>query len=165
VRFPYLDASALAKRYVPEPGSSVIDHLFDRVPVDRMTILSVGLAEVAAVLIRKRNAGVISMTVCQAALADFWAEVGPMTAIRIIDVTGDLAERSSDLIDRHSINATDAILLRTALDLAATLRPAGDDVLVVASDQRLLRAARAEGLTTFDPETQSESDLDAILGP
>jgi hypothetical protein len=69
------------------------------------------------------------------------------------------------LIPAHSINATDAILLRSALDLAAQLRAAGDDLLLVASDQRLLRAAQAEGLATFNPETQSPADLDAVVGP
>ena len=41
----------------------------------------------------------------------------------------------------------------------------GDDLVLVASDQRLLRAAQAEGLVTFDPETQSQADLDALLMP
>jgi hypothetical protein len=35
----------------------------------------------------------------------------------------------------------------------------------VASDQRLLRAAQAEGLLTFDPEVQSQVELDVLLGP
>jgi hypothetical protein len=35
----------------------------------------------------------------------------------------------------------------------------------MASDQRLLKAAQAEGLATFDPETQSTTDLDALLPP
>jgi hypothetical protein len=33
----------------------------------------------------------------------------------------------------------------------------------VASDQRLLRAAAAEGLATFNPETQSQAELDALI--
>ena len=66
-------------------------------------------------------------------------------------------------IETHSLNATDAILLRSALDLAGELRSVGNDIVLMASDQRLLRAAKAEGLSTFNPETQSEADLNALL--
>jgi hypothetical protein len=55
-------------------------------------------------------------------------------------------------------------VLRTALDLALIKRSIGDDLVVVASDQRLLRAAQAEGLP-FDPETQSQADLAVLLQP
>ena len=67
------------------------------------------------------------------------------------------------LIEIYSLNATDAAILQVALDLAAELQPAADDLLLVTSDQRLLRAANAEGLKTFNPEIQSQSDLQAAL--
>jgi hypothetical protein len=54
--------------------------------------------------------------------------------------------------------------LQAAVDLAAQLRVDGDDLALVAADQRLLRAAQAEGLVTLNPETQAESDLDVLLG-
>jgi predicted nucleic acid-binding protein len=165
VFFAYLDASALAKRYYPEVGSAVVDHLFLRVPQDRMLTLSVGLTEVASVLARKRNAGRISATLFLGALRRLRAEAGPASPVRLIEVDGHLAEQAFDFVDIHSLNATDAVLLRSALDLTASLRASGDDLLLVASDQRLLRAARAEGLAVFNPETQSESNLDALLGP
>jgi predicted nucleic acid-binding protein len=55
--FTYLDASALAKRYVPEPGTAVVNHLFVRIPRAQMIVLNVGLGEVVSILLRKRNAG------------------------------------------------------------------------------------------------------------
>ena len=69
------------------------------------------------------------------------------------------------LIEVHSINATDAIILRLALNLTARMRSLGHDLILVAADQRLLRAAQTEGLLTFNPEIQSRVDLDALLGP
>ena len=68
-------------------------------------------------------------------------------------------------IETYSLNGTDALLLRSARDLAAPLKAAGHDLVVVASDQGLLKAAGAEGLLTFNPETQSAADLDALIGP
>ena len=51
-------------------------------------------------------------------------------------------------------------------------RPAGvwpmrrlNSLVLVVTDRRLLRAAQAEGLLTFDPETQTQAELDAFLGP
>jgi hypothetical protein len=68
---------------------------------------------------------------------------------------------NSFLLD--AINATDAVLLRLAIDLAARLRVDGDDLVLVASDKRLQRAAQAEGLLAFDPETQTETELGVLL--
>ena len=73
--------------------------------------------------------------------------------------------RLRPLVEKHSVNGTDAVILRSALDLAVLLQAAGNDLLLIASDLRLLRAAQAEGLTTLNPEVQSELELDALLGP
>jgi hypothetical protein len=155
----------LVKRYYPEVGSPVVDHLFRRVPLDRLAILGVGLAEVVSILARKRNAGRLTPARFRQLVSDVRAEVGLYTPVQHIEVSKDLPDQAIDFIDRYSINSTDAILLRSALDLAAALRAAGDDLLLVTSDRRLLRAAQTEGLTIFDPETQSAAELDAILGP
>ncbi len=53
----------------------------------------------------------------------------------------------------------------SALAIARKLRTSGDDLVLVASDQRLLRAARSEGLVTFNPETQNQAALAALVGP
>jgi predicted nucleic acid-binding protein len=163
--FAFLDASALAKRYFPEKGTPSVNHVFSRLPADRLVVLSVGLAEVAFVLVRTRNAGSLTAAEYSQGVRDFLAEVGTASSVRKQPADADLAFAAIPLIESHSINSTDAILLRAALDRAATLRPAGDDLFLVASDQRLLRAARAEGLKTFDPENESPADLDALLGP
>ena len=163
--YGYLDASALAKRYVIEPGTTVVNHLFHRMTQDRMIIQAVRLAEVASILVRKRNAGRLTAAQFIHILSDCRDEIGIASPVRIIGVTDDLADRSIDFIDRYSVNSTDAIILRSALDIAAPLQAAGDDLLLVSCNQRLLKAAKAEGIITFDPEAQSTADLDALLGP
>jgi hypothetical protein len=69
------------------------------------------------------------------------------------------------LIERHSINATDSMILTCALDFALVERATGGDVILVSSDRRLISAAQAEGLLTFNPETQTTTELDALIGP
>jgi predicted nucleic acid-binding protein len=162
-RYFYLDASALAKRYAREAGSSAINHLFARLAPDRMIVFGVGVAEVFSILVRKRNGGQITPAACAQALIDFDAEITRQARIQKIIADIGLITAALPLIDHHSINATDAILLRSALDLAANLRARGDDLVLVASDGRLLRAARAEGLIVFNPETQTAADLDLLL--
>src|SRR5262249_15993428 len=147
--FPYLDASGLVKRYVPEPGSAAVVHLFVRVSLSRMFVLSVGMAEVVSILVRKHNGKRITSATFQQAMRSFRGMISTISGIRIANVDGVVAQRAYRFIEQYSINSTDAILLRSALDLAAPLRAAGDDLLLVASDQRLLKAALAEGLAVF----------------
>jgi hypothetical protein len=108
---------------------------------------------------------VISQAYLGQALLDFDNEIVGEAAIRKEPVTRRLVIGSFPLIVAHSINSTDALILKSALAIARKLRRAGEDLVLVASDQRLLRAARAEGLTTFDPETQDQAALAVLVGP
>jgi len=120
--YGYLDASALANRYVPEIGTREVNHLFARMPADRLVVLNVGAAEVVSLLVRKRNAGRITAAVFRQVMADFVAEI--VVPAYPVKVPADDARvfAAFPLIDTHSLNAADAILLRSALDLAGELR-------------------------------------------
>jgi predicted nucleic acid-binding protein len=133
----YLDASALAKRYVPETGSPLIDEILDNVPGDRLYVLNVGAGEVVSILVRKRNAGVITDAYFRQALLDFETEIVRSADINKLPVSNRLATSSFSVIVAHSINSTDAITLRSALAIAQKLRAGGDDLVLVASDLRL----------------------------
>jgi uncharacterized protein len=161
----YLDASAIAKRYVPERGEALIHHLFARLPRHRLVCLGIGTLEVLSVFVRKKNANRLPLPVYSQALIDFRTEVLDAADFAKLSVPDQLVTAAMPLVPKHSINANDALLLRSALDLAAQLRVAGDELVLVASDQRLLNAAQAEALVTFNPETQSQADLDALIGP
>jgi predicted nucleic acid-binding protein len=161
----YLDASALAKRYVPETGSALVDAILDAKPVRPLFVLNVGAGEVVSILVRKRNAGLLSAADFNQALASFDAEIIVAAQVTKLPVTNRLATSSFPLIDAHSINSNDAILLKSALNIARRLRTAGDDLVLVASYRRLLRAAQAEGLSTFNPESQDQAALAALMGP
>ncbi|MDX2030790.1 MAG: type II toxin-antitoxin system VapC family toxin [Blastocatellia bacterium] len=162
-KYLYLDASALAKRYTLETGTPIINYLFEGSGSTRFVVLSVGIAEVAAILVRKRNAKVIPVALYSQAIVNFSAEILSQPELRVIPATAAMATDSIVLIGRHSINATDAILLCSALELAESFRSRADDLILVASDLRLLRAAEAEGLAVFNPETQTAEDLDRLL--
>lgn len=160
-----LDASALAKRYAAEAGTPLMNHLFAQVPPSRMYLFNMGIAEVVSLLVRKKNAGALTAATCSQALIEVERELILSANLNRFAAEDALVTAALALIQKHSINSTDAIVLRSALDLAVPLRAAGDDLVLVASDQRLLRAAQAEGLVTFNPETQTQADLDALLAP
>jgi predicted nucleic acid-binding protein len=161
----YMDASALAKRYAPEPGSALVDAILDNVPGDRIYLLNLGAGEVVSILVRKKNAGVISAAYFGQALLNFASEIVRPADISKLPVANRLATSSFALIVAHSINSTDAVILQSALAIARRLRAAGTDLVLVASDQRLLRAAQAEGLSTFNPESQDQAALALFMGP
>jgi predicted nucleic acid-binding protein len=161
----YLDASALAKRYVAETGTPVVDHLFRQVARDRMACLTLGALEVVSLFVRGKNANRIPLGTFPQVLAAFRNEVFDAADFRKLPVADALVNTAPTIIDKHALNASDAVFLCAALELAAHLRTIGDDLVVVASDLRLLRAAGAEGLATFNPETQNQTDLDALIGP
>ena len=63
---------------------------------------------------------------------------------------------------RHNLNATDAALLTMLLE---QVPPGGGGpvCLVIAADQRLLRAAAAEGFATLNPEQVPAADVPGVL--
>lgn len=160
-----LDGSALAKRFVPETGSALVDFIFESVPEHRVYLLNVGAAEVVSVLVRKKNAGILSVADFNQAIIDLENEVIQSAAKRMLSFDNEVVSDALVHIIAHSVNATDAIVVRVAIDVAQHLRNQGDDLVLVASDQRLLRAAQAEGLVTFNPETEGHAVLAALVSP
>src|SRR4051812_34119888 len=107
--FAFFDASALAKRYVSEPGTPEVNHLFGRVPADRMIVLNVGLAEVVSLLVRHRNTGKLTPALYHQGVVDFNTEV-VLSSVDKVLTDLPLVSASFSLIGTHSINATDAIV-------------------------------------------------------
>ena len=159
MNFFILDASALAKRYCPELGSDQIDHLFQHVSHDRLMCLMWGAAEVVSVLVRAKNGGRLSPAAFQLGMNNLKAEILDDPLFNTLAADNGLVVAALPLIDKHALNASDAVLLRSSLDLARDLRADGHELVLVASDHRLLRAAQAEGLCSFNPETQMATEL------
>ena len=156
----YFDASALAKRYTDEVGSDKIDLFFHNVPLERLSCLALGAIEVFWICVRKRNDNRITSHQFERATTHLRHEViNNQSGFKTIPVPDSLVWDSMDLIETHSLNSVDAMVLRSALDTATELRRTEDRLVLVASDQRLLRAAGAEGLHVFNPEIDSQQTL------
>jgi uncharacterized protein len=158
-----LDASALAKRYAPEAGTALVNHLFETHPQPKLLCLGIGILEVVSVLVRKRNAGSIDSGIFSQALLDFQSEI--VNGNFPILAADPLISASVPLIESYSLNANDALVLRAALSHVAHVRATGDSVVVVTSDKRLIKASQSESIAAFNPETQTQAELDALIGP
>ena len=156
----YFDASALVKRYTEEIGSDKIDVLFTNVPLERLLCLTVGAIEVFWICVRKRNDGRITSRQFERAVTHLRRElINRQSDFKTLSVPDSLVWDSMDLIEIHSLNSVDALVLRSALNTATELHNTGDTLILVAADQRLLRAARTEGLQVFNPEVDSQQTL------
>lgn len=125
--------------------------------------LSVGTGEVISVLVRKKNAGLITEAVFSQAMVDFRIEVISAADFQLVGVDDVLVFASHPLIEKYSLNATDALVLRSALDVAALKRQEGHEVVLLASDRRSLNAAQMEGVQILDPETTTQEHLDSFI--
>ena len=159
----FLDASATVKRYIPEIGTPEMNHLFARVPLYRMICLFEGVGEVIFVFVRRRNEGRITAERFSQIKQRFETEIiHSPEVVKMLPLRNQI-DKSWEFIEKHSINSTDAILLQCVLDVVSELRTSGDDLVLVSSDKRLLRASRSEGLVTFDPEVDSQTTLDFLV--
>lgn len=63
------EASALVKAYVPEVGSATVSALLKSIPRSNMAITFIGYAETHAVLVRKRNQGILTLSMFHATVS------------------------------------------------------------------------------------------------
>ncbi len=159
----WLDANAIVKQYVTEIGTLLINHLFTRVSLDRIFCLFDSMDETRHVFVRKKNDGKITITEFNQAIQRFKTEFIDQVKVKQVNPTQNQKIASRSLIEVHSINSTDAYILQCALDEADKMRLAGDNLILVSSDKRLLAATTQEGLFTFNPETNSQIYLDFLI--
>ena len=133
----YLDTSALAKRYVREPGSVQVRDLFRRrrtVAVSRLAY-----AELAAAVARLSREGAVDSEARDEILRRLGTD---FSALTVVEARRAIVERVPALVLRNPLRGFDALQLATAL----ALHEDGGAVDFWSSDQRLVAAARSEGL-------------------
>ena len=159
----WLDTNAIVKQYVSEEGTYLINYFFTRVSPDRIFCLFDSMDETHRVFVKKRNGERITIAAFNQAIQQFEVEFIHRTEIKKINAIDSQKTAARQFIHAYSIEHTDAYILRCALDKADELRTAGDDLILVSSDKRLLKATEKEGLLTFDPEIDNQIDLDVLL--
>jgi predicted nucleic acid-binding protein len=135
----YFDASALVKRYVSELGSESVSSLLQGglAATSRMSEV-----EVASALSRRCREGAFPPAERDRALAALRRDVA---ALFLVEIGPEVVARAVTLLTRHALRAADSLQLASCMELRDRLQT---PCLFVCSDDRLLAAARREGLAT-----------------
>ena len=159
----WLDANAIVKQYVTERGTPLINYLFTHVSLNRIFCLFDSMGEVRFAIVRKRNERIITRAAFNQVIQRFKGGFIQRADVEQVNPIQNQKTAARQLIETYSINSTDAYILQCALDEADKLRTAGDNLILVSSDKRLLAATTKEGLFTFNPETDSQIYLDVLI--
>ena len=159
----WLDANAIVKQYVTERGTPLINYLFTHVSLNRIFCLFDSMGEVRFAIVRKRNERIITRAAFNQVIQRFEGGFIQRADVEQVNPIQNQKTAARQLIETYSINSTDAYILQCALDEADKLRTAGDNLILVSSDKRLLAATTKEGLFTFNPETDSQIYLDVLI--
>lgn len=131
-------------------------------PTTRMTCTMLGVLEIISVLARKRNDGRLPEHLFSQALVELNREILD-DDFSIASVDDTLTLSALPLIVQYNINATDAIVLRSCLNLRADMAERNERLIFWSCDKRLLRAAHEENVEVFDPETETLTRLHFLL--
>jgi hypothetical protein len=157
------DASALAKRYVSEIGTATIHALYGLSPPAQMAGTVLGYAETFSTLLRHYNRGTFSAGTWAAAKTLLRTEVVDDPRFILLTVDDEAIFAGTPLMEQYNVNATDSAILALFLRYIQALPAGSPAAVLVASDQRLIAAAQAEGLATLNPETLAATDVPAFL--
>jgi predicted nucleic acid-binding protein len=115
---------------------------------DQLKQVSVlALIEVRSAIRRRQRTGDISTVDAELAIAALVNE-----SRRVIEqpITAVVVQHASALVDRQDLRALDSLQLASALVARGSLQE-NDRIQFIASDQKLLSAAKAEGFDVWDP--------------
>ncbi|MCB1037217.1 MAG: type II toxin-antitoxin system VapC family toxin [Acidobacteria bacterium] len=137
----FLDTSALVKLYVAEPGSL---ELRQQCTGAEILVSCLAYGEAYATFWRLIREGLLSPAGYETLRHTFEAD---WTSVTTIYLSEEVLAHVPELCSRHPLRGADALQLACAMEMVWT----GVSLSFVASDQRLLQAAAAEGLECFDP--------------
>ena len=136
----FLDTSALAKRYVQEPGSEELEELFLSTASD-VFVSTLSLPEFAAALGRKmrdREIGKRAATKAMKELEQDWNNL-----FIKVPITDSVALAASSLAIKYPLKGADAVHLAAAVAAGVSL--------FVASDKQLIKICTKLGIRPYDP--------------
>ena len=155
----YLDTSDIVKRYVEERGTEVLDRLYGAAEAGNLTasfsVWNVG--EAIGVFDRYRARGVVDDEGLGALLRSLISETMKMMrlgSVQVLPITSVSLVESWTLVLRRHLYEADALQISSA-------REAGCDLLLGADD-RLIQAAREEGLEAINVEAEPEEAIERI---
>ena len=148
----YVDTSAFLKRYAQEKNSDLVVVIFQIADLTTVTS-SWAINETVAGLDKKVAKKQISREEANQAIQMILSKSSAISLDRCIPImiTHSLLSQSINLIIRHHISADDALHLASALMVGVDF--------FIAGDKRLIQAARAEELESYNLEIDADAQL------
>jgi uncharacterized protein len=145
----FLDSSVIVKIYYTEEGSAWIRRMVnDKANICLISLIAV--AEVAAAFAQIQRETSLGRKRMNEMYERFRADLRQGVFLgRVLDLAANLALQ-------HILKGYDAVQLASGILLRNILADA--EIIFVSNDQQMLRAARAEGLVTEDPEDHTDED-------
>jgi len=141
----YLDTSALVKRYVRESYSDEVVSWWQS--ADYLATSFVAYAEALAAFHRKRREANVPQDLFDRLIGQFRDD---WEALIRVEVNAGLEPYVLDLVERHPLRGFDAIHLASAVALhERVLQEANENLVFACFDERLIGAARAEGMAVY----------------
>ena len=131
----FFDSSALTKRYVEERGSNKVEQLLQG--TDELGLCILALPEIISALCRLRRDSALNTSAYKLAKSAWLRDV---TDADVIQLTPQVLKRSVEVLEQHTLRASDALHLSAAGAWQADL--------FVSADRRQLEAAASLGLKT-----------------
>ena len=129
----FLDSSALAKRYVEEPGSHHLEEILSSASSLGVSVICV--SEVVSALCRRRRERMLSrqeyLKVKQALFED-------IEDASVVNVTDQVVARAVEILERWPLRSSDALHVASAAEWSAEL--------FASADEKQCAAARGYGL-------------------
>jgi predicted nucleic acid-binding protein len=142
----FLEATAFAKLFVQEQGTSALIRLMEAVEDNRKLISASTPLEVYAAIRRRERTGDISAEDATTAL-----EILRIEAARMVQepLNPAVLEAARQLLDRTNLRWPDTLQLAAALVARDMFQ--GTDIVFVSASPQLIEAAKVEGFHTIDP--------------
>ncbi len=146
----YADTSVLTKTYLPERGSEWVRAIADTSSSNTFFTAYMTQIEGMSAFNRRLREGTLS-PVEYAVIIEDWL-LACAVEYHLVPVSPQTVVICQRLLESYPLRAYDAVQLASAVISNETLVAAGDAPLVfLASDRRLLDAARSEGFEVNDP--------------
>jgi predicted nucleic acid-binding protein len=153
------DASAIAKRYLSETGTTTVNALWTSGARHAMPLWC--YAEVYAILTRRLNSGRLDQKTFGVQVLALQNEILQGNHITLLSAHDRIVLSGIQYIRAHSLNSSDAAIL-ASFNEYRTISGLPNSFVVVSSDQRLIRAATAEGFKTVNPEVVDDKTALAL---
>lgn len=129
----FFDSSALAKRYVQEPGSDRVEAILSSASALGVSVIC--LSEVVSALCRRRRERKLSQQQYLEAKRALFSDIEDAS---VVNITDQVIARAVEILERRPLRSSDSLHVASAVEWSAQL--------FVSADEQQCAAARAYGL-------------------